>query len=35
MVDKKEELKKLYEDAALFHQFHSGKKVRRDFNALN
>jgi hypothetical protein len=35
MTDKKDQLKKLYEDAASLHLYHNGKKVRRDISRIH
>ncbi len=35
MTDKETQLKKLYEDAAYLHLFHSGYKVRRDIGRIH
>jgi len=35
MTDKKDQLKKLYKDAAYLHLFHNGHKVRRDISRIH
>ena len=35
MTDKKDQLKKLYKDAAYLHLFHNGYKVLRDISRIH
>lgn len=35
MIDKKKELRKLYEEAIYWHLVHNGRKIKRDSFAIN